>query len=271
MSPRPLATRGFEVVKWYLDAVEPDGTVTIAYWASLSWLGINARWQNITRYAAGEPPVERSSMRRVHPPVVTDRSVTWQSPPLGLSTRHDATTQGISITLFDGPTGQIVWECVAPSARATFDRGDAAQRGVAQGAGYAERISITVPPNELPIHELRWGRWMSDDLRTAVVWIDWRGPLPRRWVIVNGDLVGESKLVDTDLQTDRGHLALGAPRTLHQRSVGNFLRTLSGLSRLAAHIPLAWDEHKMSCRAMWTEPLGMTVEGWAVHETVRFR
>src|SRR3972149_3718078 len=62
MTPSLRATERFELVKWYLDAVEPDGSATIAYWASLGWLGIGVTWHNATRYPLGHPPREQTSL-----------------------------------------------------------------------------------------------------------------------------------------------------------------------------------------------------------------
>ncbi len=258
------ASDHFELVKWYLDAVEPDGTATIAYWASLAWLGVDVTWHDVSRYVPGQPPLESSSLRRVPPPAVTDRHITWQSDRLGLASVHEAATPPITVTLLDDAHGRITWECIAPSARARFDRAGA----TTEGTGYVERITMTVPPWQLPIDELRWGRWMSDDAATSLVWIDWRGALPRRWVVCNGALHEAASVRDDGIDLHAGRLALGVPRALHTRSVGKMLRGLAGLARVAARIPLSWEEHKWCSRATWTGSAGESVPGWAIHEIV---
>ena len=254
----------FELVKWYLDAVEADGTATIAYWASLAWLGVSVTWHDVSRYEPGQPPIETSSRRRVPPPAIVDRHVAWQSNRIAFQSRHEATTPAITVTLLDDARGRITWECIAPSARARLDRAGM----TTNGTGYVERITMTVPPWQLPIDELRWGRWMSDDASTSLVWIDWRGALPRRWVVYNGVLHDAASVRDDGIDLDAGRLALGVPRTLHDRSVGKLLRGIAGLARVAAHIPLAWEEHKWCSRATWTSMAGVTASGWAIHEIV---
>lgn len=256
----------FELVKWYLDAVEPDGAASIAYWASLTWLGVSVAWHNATRYAPGQPPAERSSLRAVPPPVFEERRVAWHSERVGLETTHDAVTPGVSVTLLDDARGRIVWECLAPSARTRFTRDGAAT----DATGYAERMTMTVVPWELPIDELRWGRWMSDDASQSLVWIDWRGPLPSRWVVHQGALCADAEVRDDRLAMGAGQLSLGEPRVLHDRSVGKLLRSLAGMARIAARIPMAWHETKWCCRATWSDRSHTNTTGWAIHEIVRF-
>ncbi len=261
------ASDRFELVKWYLDAVEPDGSATIAYWASLAWLGLDVTWHNVTRYAMGQPPAERSSRRRVPPPACVDRRIVWRSQRLELETVHEAATPGVTLTLLDDARGRIVWECLAPSARARI----AGDGGATVGTGYVERLAMTVRPWDLPMDELRWGRWMSDDASAALVWIDWRGPSPQRWVVYDGALQHDASVRDDGVDLGAGRFALGMPRTLHHRSVGKLLRGIAGLARVAAHVPLGWEETKWCCRATFTNSAQVCIEGWAIHEIVRFK
>lgn len=267
MTPSPRAPERFALEKWYLDAVEPDGSATIAYWASLTWLGVDVTWHNVCRYARGAAPEERSSLRRVPPPSVVDGHVTWESKRLELETVHDAATPGVVVTLLDDARGRITWECLAPSARARITSDGV----IRKGTGYAERISMTVLPWAMPVDELRWGRWMSDDATMSLVWIDWRGPAPRRWVLCNGSLCDDASVGDDGLALGLGQLALDAPRTLHDRSVGKLLRGIPGLARLAARIPMAWEETKWCRRATWTSAAGEKAHGWAINEIVKLK
>ena len=266
MTPTSAFER-FQLVKWYLDSVEPNGSATIAYWSSLDWLGLDFSWHEVTRYAVGSPPAERSSRRHVPPPALVDGHIAWQSPPLRLETTHEPATPGAIATLFDDARGTITWECLAPSARARFDR-DGDSRA---GTGYAERMTMTVPPWQLPIDELRWGRWISDDASASLVWIDWRGALPRRWVVFNGVVHAAADVRDDGIDLAAGRLALGAPRTLHDRSVGKMMRGIAGLARIAANIPLTWHETKWCCRATFTGTDRRSAQGWSIHEIVRFQ
>lgn len=267
MTPPPRAHERFELVKWYLDAVDSDGSAAIAYWASLTWMGVDVTWHNVCRYARGEAPEERSSLRHVPPPAVVDGRVTWESKRLALETVHDPATPGVTVTMLDDARGRITWECLAPSARVR-----ATDDGIIRkGTGYVERISMTVLPWEMPIDELRWGRWMGDDATVSLVWIEWRGPSPRRWVVYNGTLRDDASVGDAGVALGAGRLVLRTPRTLHDRSVSKLLRGITGLARVAACIPNGWEETKWCSRGTWTNAAGESTEGWAIHETVRLK
>ncbi|MHB1095553.1 MAG: hypothetical protein ACYC3F_05205 [Gemmatimonadaceae bacterium] len=267
MTPAPRAPERFALEKWYLDAVDSDGSAAIAYWAQLTWLGVDVTWHNVCRYARGAAPEERSSLRRVPPPSVVDGRVVWESKRLALETVHDPKTPGVTVTMLDDARGRVTWECLAPSAlmRATDDG------VIRKGTGYVERITMSVLPWEMPIDELRWGRWMSEDATASLVWIDWRGPSPQRWVIHNGAHCNDASVGDDGVTLDAGRLTLVAPRTLHDRSVGKLLRGITGLARLAPHIPIAWEETKWCSRGTWTNPAGESTHGWAIHEIVRLK
>jgi len=253
-------------VKWYLDAVEPSGDATIAYWTSLDWLGLSLSWHNVTRYTVGRAPDERSSLRGVPAPMIADGHIAWRSEPLGLETIHEPSAAPVTRTLFDGESGRIVWECLAPTARARIDRDGVSTAGT----GYVERLTMTVPPSALPIDELRWGRFISDDAAVGVTWIDWRGALPSRWVVADGAVHTDATVRDDGLDCAAGRLALGAPRTLHDRSVGRMLRGIGALARVATGIPLSWHETKWCCRAAFTSTTRALSQGWVIHEVVRF-
>lgn len=267
MTAPSRAPEHFALEKWYLDVVEPDGSATIAYWASLRWMGVDITWHSACCYALGSAPDERSSLRRVPPPSVVDGRVSWASKRLELETVHDPTTAGVTVPLLDDARGRITWDCLAPAARVRA----VCDGAVRKGTGYAERLVMTVLPWEMPIDALRWGRWMSDDAAQSLVWIDWRGPAPRRWVVHNGAVCNDASVAVDGVALDAGQLALGMPRTLHDRSVGKLLRGIPGLARLAAHIPLAWEETKWCSRATWTSATGEQTQGWAIHEIVRLK
>jgi len=266
MTTSPPPSSRFELVKWYLDAVEADGSASIAYWASIAWLGVHVHWHDVTRYPLHDPLVEHSSLRRVPPPQFEGGHVAWRSAPLGFVTDHQATAAPVTLVLLDDASGRITWECLAPSARTRFV-GDGATR---IGTGYAERLTMTVPPSALPMDGLRWGRWVSDDAASSLAWIDWLGAAPRRWILRNGTLQQPASVQEHGIDTPAGQLVLGTPRTLLDRPLGALFHGLSGPARIAAHIPVAWEEHKWCSRAEWTDASGRRAPGWAIHELVRF-
>jgi hypothetical protein len=53
-----------------------------------------------------------------------------------------------------------------------------------KGFGYAETLISQIKPWNLPIDELRWGRFLSDSY--TVIWINWQGGYPINKIFING-------------------------------------------------------------------------------------
>lgn len=261
------AVGGFALTKWYLDTVAADGTAAIVYWTALRAFGVTLRWQQLAWYAPGEPVCEASAHSRAASPSAAAHRVDVRIPALALDAAYEVRASADALTLLDSDAGGVAWQCVATAAAARMRCGAKELRG----AGYVERLRLTLPPWHLPIDALTWGRWISDDLAHSLVWIDWQGAAPRRWVLVDGVCAAEAALSAHGVATAQGTLALAEPRLLHERSVGTLVRTIRGLALLSRRIPLSWHETKWLARAQWSAGDKPEVAGWAIHETVQLR
>lgn len=266
MSSSHRAAKGFALTKWYLDVVSADGRVAIAYWAALQAGAVSLQWHCLSQFAPGESPREQTSLHHAAEPQCVAHHLQADNPHLEWNAVYGQRGGAPPIALLDSPDGGITWQCHA-AADARFRAG----AEVLDGTGYVERLQLTLPPWRIPIDELRWGRWISDDLSRSTVWIDWRGPEPRRWVIENGTVTSSSVLTDHDIRTTHTALTLDAPRVLHERAVGTVVRSIAGLARLVGTQPLQWSERKMLSRARWTGDAASSTDGWAIHEVVLMR
>ena len=68
--------------------------------------------------------------------------------------------------------------------------------------GYTERLHIGIAPWNLPISELTWGRYLSNE--HTVIWIRWSGALPKCLVYHNGICIPNA-IVDTESITWSSH------------------------------------------------------------------
>jgi hypothetical protein len=138
------------------------------------------------------------------------------------------------------------------------------------GLGYAERLTLSLPPWRLPIDELRWGRWIAADGGRSLVWIDWRGAQPLTAVFVDG-VRQEAATVDDDRVAGADViLVLTDQRTLHRRALRDVIGAVGPLTRV---FPASWLDVE-DCKWMSLGTLhvaGARLEtGWAIHEHVRF-
>jgi hypothetical protein len=69
----------------------------------------------------------------------------------------------------DNDKNELIWNCHHPKALAEILYNGHSFKGF----GYAETLSLPIKPWDLPIDELRWGRFLSGDY--TVIWISWKG------------------------------------------------------------------------------------------------
>jgi hypothetical protein len=153
-----------------------------------------------------------------------------------------------------------------PRARARVLLADG---GAIEGLGYVERLDMTLRPWELPIRELRWGRFLSEN--AAVVWIEWRGARPLALLSCNGALIGELELGDQSVAWGRGRLELETGPVLRDGVLGaTALARVPLLALLAPRAIREVHENKRLRPGKLVDSDGRVETGWAIDEVVRF-
>jgi hypothetical protein len=255
-----FAQGGFSLSKWYLDCVGEDGRVFIGYWGRIQWKRVAVRYASILLVPPSGPAVSRFWLTRCAEPRAgkEKEDVLWFSRRMGVEAVWRAIAPPVSRRLFDERGGAIDWDCLAPAARACVLLADG--KGVT-GQGYAERISMTIPPWKIPIEELRWGRFLGGG--RCVVWIDWRGARPLTLVFADGAEVAGAAVGDHGIDLPGGgRLKLRNPRTIREGPlvpVG-----LIDLRPFSALLPAGFArgrELKSLSRGTLADPPGPEVEG----------
>ena len=177
-----MPRNAFQLHKWYIDAVAADGTCVIGYWARCRWRGLRLRYASVLVSAPGEKPMTRSTLGNSAEPVYESGRICWRCPALDVKFELTSTAHAVSRQLLERDDGGVAWECRVPAGRARVEIGD---RNF-EGTGYGERLVMTVPPQRLPIRELRWGRFIGEDATASAVWIQWRGSQPLDLLLDHG-------------------------------------------------------------------------------------
>ncbi len=247
-----------------MDCVDDEGGVVIAYWTSLAWRGLALTWHSVARYNPDGTHTSRTSIAHCGPPLLTTASVTWEAPRLrcvvNLRPRQHALA---TMNLHDG----VEWSCLAPAAESSITL---AGRPAIRGTGYAERIVMHVPPWQLGIRELRWGRWISSNAARSAVWIEWTGSAARRWVFFDGHLATRGEITDDTIQAGQAQLALGERRTLHDRTLGKSLGRITALKAVVPKSLLSLRETKWVRSGVLRLPNLPAVSGTVIDEVAVF-
>ncbi len=257
----------FCLTKWYADGISADGDAVIIYAAELHWRDLGMHYTSLLDCRGGEVG-SRCSIRKL--PALPEAGADWHVslPALNLQGNWSSLRPPIRRTLFESAEGAVDWHCTHPMARAGICLDGSTP---ITGIGYVECLTLTIPPWKLPLKELHWGRFHSHD--DCMIWIDWRGPAPRRAVYFNGeecavDDLSEQAIV---LEGARGRLELDRGCVLRQGDLGQSV--FSGLSALARMVPISMlrvHESKWCSRGLLRRPNTSEVSGWAIHEVVRW-
>ena len=139
------------------------------------------------------------------------------------------------------------------------------------GLGYVEFLEMTIPPWKLPIEELRWGRFVSTT--DSIVWIDWQGDHPLRFVTHNGTKIDCGVLDDTGVSSRDNLLQLKLDQSMVIRSgpiINTALKKIPGIELVVPANILHTDECKWVSRGTLLNGGHPPSTGFAVHEIVRF-
>jgi hypothetical protein len=262
-----LKRTDFVLSKWYLDCVTDDGEVFIGYVASLRWGKISISYSSTLRYAVGKPAAVNTTLRKSATPRIEGSCIKWASPQLDLSGTWSALAQPIERVLLETDNGSIEWNCLQPRSRAEVLIG---QNKRFEGFGYVEHLTMSIPPWQIPIDELRWGRFLSED--DALVWINWKGVKPLNLVFHNGLQVADAMLTEHRLEAPQFALNLAENAVLREGPLARTaLSMIPGVSRLFPVQILRARECKWVSRGVLKNTETNVSAGWAIHETVRFQ
>ncbi|MDH4130389.1 MAG: hypothetical protein OEW17_09160 [Gemmatimonadota bacterium] len=251
----------FLLRKWYLDVTAPDGSVAVAYWAEVRW----GRWVRhgsaLFRYPA-RGAAWRFGVPTGAGPAEGETPLTWNATELGCRIRLTPLLPPSEHRLLDTPPAAVTWRAVAPMAEAEFRFNDGSHLA---GPGYAEWVELRIPPWQLPIEALRWGRFLSPS--TSLVWIDWQGEHPLRLILRNGVSVPPGTIADDMVRMGGGVLSLSDRLPLAHADVSVMLAP-SVLRPVLARLSGVWQTRWLS-RGLFTGTDGTAVAGTAIHEVVR--
>src|SRR5450759_2821268 len=153
-----VAMTDFRLDKWYFDCVSADLAVLIGYAAKLKYGPIDISYgARITKTTDG-PLSQRQSLSFGRVDEEPD-CIRWSKYALRVAGTWIGGRRFESTVLVDGADGSIEWQCLGANSEVSVRVGGEA----IEGLGYAERISVTIPPWRLPFRELRWGRYIGED------------------------------------------------------------------------------------------------------------
>jgi hypothetical protein len=253
---------GFQLTKWYFDCVSDLGDALIVYCAHLGWRGLGLYYSS-TLLSMQDKVTSRSSLRRFAAPIEANQSTELKLRPIGVCGTWRPLQPQVRQTILEGPQGSIEWRCMLPKAQVNATVLDHPLAGL----GYAECLTLTIPPWDLPLSRLQWGRFLSCD--HCLIWIDWQGMHKHRYVFHNGTECVATEISEHEIALeDGGLLQLDCGKSLRDGQLGEtILPATPALRRFFPGSMFGIRERKWCSRGR-LQLGGEEVFGWAIHEVV---
>ena len=258
----------FSLRKWYLDCVADNGDTFIGYSASVQWKALTLHYSSITTMRGNSGARTKTSLGESSFPGMKGQRIDWSSKALNLVGTWTLMAEPTQQHLYDSPEGTVTWSCLHPRSKADILFG---KKEHIAGLGYAELLELTVKPWQLPIAELRWGRFLSK--RDALVWIEWRGDTPLSVVFHNGKQIRDGSITDEQVSIDGDRTVLTLTERTELRKgvlVSTALSVIPGIALIVPARMLRTYECKWRSRGVLNRNGILCSSGWAIHEVVRF-
>jgi len=255
----------FLLTKWYLDCVAETGDTVIVYAAHLQWNTLSFQYASTITVLDGKVGAA-SSLHGIPLPALNGETLTLRQPGLDIAGTWSALRPSIRRTAFRDRDGAVDWHCVQPMAEVDLLL---RKKFRILGLGYAECLTVSVPPWQMPLAGLNWGRFLSRE--HAVVWIDWQGAQALRSVIHNGEEFRQASVTESEISFDEGRRRIEMDRGLVVRRglLGDTFPEIAKLARLVPRSMLSVNECKWRSQAVLHTPES-ACKGWAIHEVVKW-
>jgi hypothetical protein len=253
----------FSLVKWYMDCVTEVGDAVILYCADLHWRGMHLAYSSVLS-VLGQSVESHSSMSRYRLSSASDQ-ILVEFPRLGVSGKWKADAAPVRRTVYESASGSVLWNCLQPRSSAQLRVGEREFSGL----GYAECLTLTLPPWQLPMRQLRWGRFVSPE--DSLAWVDWQGEYSTSFAVHNGLSCETLSVSDSEIAIHGVTLCMEESFSLRAGRLGStVLPGAPALGKLLPRSLLNIDEQKWRSRGILNAP-DRSSHGWSIHEVVHWR
>jgi len=254
----------FKLEKLYFDVIDDRGNCFIFYWAQLKLIVFNFTYSSILFSDEFNQTYQKSCLKKIHKPTGTDK-IPYQHNDFQFNGNWTRIDPPVSLLLFeDENKHRVFWQCIYPKSQAEIYFRNKNYKGL----GYVESIIVEILPLQLPIHELRWGRFLSSG--NSVVWIQWKGKNPLNKLCFNGRWYDDAVFNEDGITFNQGrkNLLFVNPISIRSGSLGNLFSKMIWFKFLFKKTIFRIHEQKFKAKTELYLEKEMTDEGWSVYETV---
>ena len=254
----------FNLEKFYLDCIDAEGNCFILYWASLEIYYLKFYYSGLIFSDSKNVTIENYSLKRTPQPLVNEL-LSIDNPLLQIKGNWLRRDKPILLSLFkDKKNRELIWDCHHPKALAEIEYNNITFKGY----GYAETLSLPIKPWNLPIKELKWGRFLSDHY--TIIWIQWKGESPLNRIICNGKEYNDATFLVDRVIFNQGCFALLFQdiSTLRTGKINNVLAKSHLLKTFVCSRILNGNETKWKAKTVLALNDKIVEDGWSLYEKV---
>ncbi|MFZ4400036.1 MAG: hypothetical protein ACOYO1_08390 [Bacteroidales bacterium] len=256
----------FKLEKLYLDCIDKDGNCFIVYWANLDFYFINLKYSGSIFSDSLNKSIENSSLKRIQKPIINNL-IHFNNASLHLNANWERKEKAVSLLLYKDEKGKYVnWNCHHPKTMTNIIYNG----NTFQGWGYAETLTMNIKPWQLPIDELRWGRYLSEN--NTIIWIHWKGNYPVNKVFYNGILFEDAVFDEKSICFDqRRTLVEFQNKTIIRKGkIANVLARMPWLKLIFNRKILNTIEIKYKAKSSLSINTKVIDNGWSLFEIVEW-
>jgi hypothetical protein len=175
----PGKPTNFYLKKLYLDSIDDAGNCFVIYQAELRFYIIKIFYSGLIMSDASGETYETSSLKKVREPAINELLLLFNHF-LQIKGSWRRTDDPLPLFSFKYKNKELEWHCHHPQALTEIVYDEITYRG----RGYAETLKLTMKPWNLPMEELRWGRFLA--VGYSVIWMNWKGNNPVNNLYCNG-------------------------------------------------------------------------------------
>jgi hypothetical protein len=246
-----------------MDCVTDLGDLAILYCADIRWRGVHATYSSIL--SVHEGLTEAHSSMASYQLSSTASQILVEFPRLHVAGSWIADAAPVKRRVYENDAGSVEWNCLQPRSSVHLRVGEREFAGL----GYAECLTLTLPPWQLPMRELRWGRFVS--LEDSLAWVDWQGEFSTSFAIHNGCTHETLKVSDSEIVIPGAALRMDESLTLRAGRVGStVLPGAPALRKILPHSLFNIEEQKWRSRGVLNAEDRIS-KGWVIHEVVHWK
>jgi hypothetical protein len=194
----------------------------------------------------------------------TSGQILVEFPRLGVSGKWEADAAPYRRVVYESASGNVVWNCLQPKSSVHLRVGEHELTGL----GYAECLTLTLPPWQLPMRQLRWGRFVSP--QDSLAWVDWQGTYSTSFAVYNSLPCETLSVSDSEVTMRDVSLRMEESFPLRAGRLGSTV--LPGAPTLGKFLPSSLfniEEQKWRSRGILNAHQRSS-NGWVIHEVVHW-